>query len=88
MSSNSNSNSDYDQNLSSLVDVLRQNYSGNQVDRRDALNRLDQAKYDAALKEVLAAVDPLPEQRLTNTIAKRKAKRYLTNADRRSNCGF
>lgn len=36
------------------------------------------ALYKKLLEEVLAAEDPLPEARLTNAIAKRKARRYLS----------
>jgi hypothetical protein len=37
----------------------------------------DKRLYESLLGEVLAAVDPDPNQRLTNTIARRRAKRYL-----------
>ena len=47
----------------------------------------DKASYVKVLKEVLDAADPLPEQRLQNTIAKRRAKRYLGEA-RMADCGF
>jgi tetratricopeptide (TPR) repeat protein len=47
----------------------------------------DKALYEKLLNEVLAADDPDPNQRLTNTIAKRRAKRGLTKA-RMENCGF
>lgn len=47
----------------------------------------DEAQYRALLAEVLEAGDVLPEQRLENTIAKRKAARYLTPA-RLKRCGF
>ncbi len=47
----------------------------------------DEKTYRALLEEVLAAKDPLPEQRLENVIAKRKAQRYL-GAPRLKRCGF
>lgn len=47
----------------------------------------DAAAYKALLEEVLAAGDVLPEQRLENTIARRKAARYLGPA-RLKRCGF
>jgi hypothetical protein len=37
---------------------------------------------------VLAAGDPLPEARLQNTIAKRRARRYLNNKIWQEECGF
>jgi hypothetical protein len=43
--------------------------------------------YEKLLNEVLAAGDLLPEQRLSNTIAKRRAKRYL-GKERMKSCGF
>jgi hypothetical protein len=47
----------------------------------------DAAAYHALLDEVLAAGDVLPEQRLENTIARRKAERYL-KTPRLKRCGF
>ncbi len=47
----------------------------------------DEAAYRALLGEVIAAQDVLPAQRLENTIAQRKAKRYL-GAPRLARCGF
>jgi hypothetical protein len=47
----------------------------------------DKALYEKFLTEVLAAEDPDPNQRLTNTIAKRRAKRGLSK-HRMENCGF
>ncbi len=47
----------------------------------------DKALYEKLLNEVLTANDPDPQQRLTNAIAKRKAKRAL-NPDREEDCGF
>ena len=47
----------------------------------------DKENYVKLLHEILAAGDVFPEQRLSNTIAKRKAKRYL-GAARMRNCGF
>lgn len=54
---------------------------------RYACMKGDKALYEKMLNEVLAAEDPDPNQRLTNTIAKRKAKRGLTKV-RMENCGF
>jgi hypothetical protein len=47
----------------------------------------EKAPYERLLNEVLAAGDVLPAQRLTNTIAKRRAKRYL-GKERLKSCGF
>ena len=47
----------------------------------------DEKLYRALLDEVLAAGEVLPEQRLENTIAKRKATRYLLTP-RLKRCGF
>jgi hypothetical protein len=47
----------------------------------------DEPLYRALLEEVRAAGDVLPEQRLENTIARRKADRYLAPA-RLKVCGF
>jgi hypothetical protein len=53
-----------------------------------ACNAHDEQLYRKLLEEVLAAPDDvLPEQRLENTIAKRKARRYL-GAPRLKRCGF
>ena len=42
-----------------------------------ACARADAATYDKLLREVLAAEDPDPSQRLSNIVAKRKAARWL-----------
>ncbi len=47
----------------------------------------DEAAYRRLLQEILDAGDVLPAQRLENTIAGRKAKRYL-QAPRLKRCGF
>lgn len=47
----------------------------------------DKAAYEKLLTQVLEAGDTLPEQRLQNTIAKRRAKRYL-GKERMKSCGF
>ena len=47
----------------------------------------DQALYEKMLNEVMNAEDPDPNYRLTNTIAKRRAKRGLTKAGMEV-CGF
>ena len=48
----------------------------------------DRANYEKMLNEVLAAGDPLPEARLQNLIAKRRARRYLENKLFQEDCGF
>ena len=48
----------------------------------------DRANYNRLLNEIVAAEDPFPEQRLTNIIAKRKARRYLGNPLWQEECGF
>jgi hypothetical protein len=47
----------------------------------------DKASYEKTLREVIDAGDVLPEQRLQNTIAKRRARRYL-GKPRMTACGF
>jgi hypothetical protein len=47
----------------------------------------DRTLYEQLLNEVLASQDPDPEQRLSNTLAKRRAKRFLGRS-RMMNCGF
>ena len=47
----------------------------------------DKASYEKTLREVVDAADVLPEQRLQNAIAKRRARRYLSKS-RMANCGF
>jgi hypothetical protein len=47
----------------------------------------DKAGYEKTLREVLAAPEALPEQRLQNAIARRRARRYL-GATRQASCGF
>lgn len=48
----------------------------------------DKKNYFALLHQVLDAKDPLPAQRLSNTIAKRRAQRYLNNKVWQSDCAF
>lgn len=48
----------------------------------------DKKSYFAALNAVMAAGDVLPEQRLSNTIAKRRAQRYLSNTYWQEDCAF
>ncbi len=48
----------------------------------------NKAEYTKLLTEILAAGDGDPYQRLTNTIAKRKAKRYLDPGRMSNSCGF
>jgi hypothetical protein len=47
----------------------------------------DKALYERLLREAIAAGDPDPTQRLTNAIALRRAKRYLSRS-RMLECGF
>ena len=47
----------------------------------------DRALYEQLLNEVLRSHDPDPEQRLSNTLAKRRAKRFLGRS-RMADCGF
>ncbi len=48
----------------------------------------DRANYEKMLNAVLAAGDPLPDQRLPNLIAKRRARRYLDSKVFQEDCGF
>jgi hypothetical protein len=48
----------------------------------------DRPNYQKMLNAVLAAGDPIPEARLQNLIAKRRARRYLDNKIFQENCGF
>ncbi len=48
----------------------------------------DKAAYVRTLNEILAAGDTLPEARLPNVIAKRRARRYLGNPIWQEECGF
>jgi hypothetical protein len=48
----------------------------------------DRPNYERLLNKVLAAGDPLPEARLQNLIAKRRARRYLENKIFQEDCGF
>ena len=41
----------------------------------------DRAMFDTLLEEVMDAVDPLPEARLANTMARERASMYIENAD-------
>lgn len=49
--------------------------------------KIDKESYVKILTEVVEAGDTMPEQRLQNTIAKRRAKRYL-GKERLKACGF
>ena len=40
------------------------------------------------LNKVLQATDPDPEQRMSNTVAKRRAKRWLGKRRVKDQCGF
>lgn len=62
--------------------VVQLNYA-----TRFACIKGDKPLYEKLLNEVLSANDPDPEQRLTNTIAKRRAKRALSKA-KMDDCGF
>lgn len=48
----------------------------------------DKKMYEKLLNEVLAEGDTLPDARLSNVVAKRKARRYLDNPIFQENCGF
>ena len=48
----------------------------------------DKAAYEKVLNEVLAAGDELPEARLQNLVAKRRARRYLGHKIWQEECGF
>jgi len=48
----------------------------------------DKKKYFDSLNAVLSVEDTIPEMRLTNTIAKRRAFRYLHNTYWQRDCGF
>jgi hypothetical protein len=48
----------------------------------------DKKDYFAALNDVLKAGDDLPEQRLSNVLAKRRAQRYLANKYWQEDCAF
>jgi hypothetical protein len=52
-----------------------------------ACNTGNRPLYEKLLNDVLSAQDPDPSQRLTNTLAKRKAKRYL-GKQRMMDCGM
>ncbi|CAN5411463.1 hypothetical protein BH09MYX1_BH09MYX1_17100 [soil metagenome] len=62
--------------------LLQLNYA-----TRYACNKGDKALYEKLLNEVLTADDPDPQQRLSNAVAKRRAKRALSKV-RMENCGF
>jgi hypothetical protein len=47
----------------------------------------DKANYSRLLNDVVNAGDPMPEQRLFNVVAQRRARRYLTDV-RMADCGF
>jgi hypothetical protein len=47
----------------------------------------DKVSYEKTLHEIIDAPDALPEQRLQNTVAKRRARRYLSKV-RLASCGF
>jgi hypothetical protein len=62
--------------------VIQLNYA-----TRYACNKADRSLYEKLLNEVLTANDPDPQQRFTNMIAKRRARRALTKS-RMEDCGF
>ena len=62
--------------------VVQVNYA-----TRYACNKGDRALYEKLINEVLTADDPDPQQRFTNTLAKRRARRALTKS-RMEDCGF
>jgi TRAP transporter T-component len=53
-----------------------------------ACMRGDGALYQDALNRILLAQDPDPQQRLTNAIAKRRAKRWLGKRRAKEECGI
>jgi hypothetical protein len=59
-----------------------------QLAARYYCTKSDKPNYVKTLTEVIEAGDVLPEQRLTNAIAKRKAKRYLGKERMMRMCGF
>ena len=62
--------------------VVQLNYA-----TRYACNKGDRALYEKMINEVLTADDPDPQQRFTNMIAKRRARRALQKS-RMEDCGF
>jgi tetratricopeptide (TPR) repeat protein len=62
--------------------VVQVNYA-----TRYACNKGDRALYEKLINEVLTADDPDPQQRFTNMLAKRRARRALSKA-RMEDCGF
>lgn len=56
--------------------------------RRYYCMKSDKPNFEKMMNEVLAAGDPIPEARLQNLIAKRKARRYLDNKIFQEDCGF
>jgi tetratricopeptide (TPR) repeat protein len=62
--------------------VIQLNYA-----TRWACNKGDKALYEKLINEVLTADDPDPQQRFTNTLAKRRARRALLKS-RMEDCGF
>ena len=50
--------------------------------------KADKKNYDRLLTEILEAGDILPERRLNNVIAKRRAFRHLHNEVLQEDCGF
>lgn len=59
-----------------------------QLAQRYYCQKHDRENYEATLRAVIEAKDPLPEARLQNTIAKRYAARYLGNPYWQEECGF
>ncbi|HEX4513014.1 MAG TPA: TRAP transporter TatT component family protein [Polyangiaceae bacterium] len=62
--------------------VVQLNYA-----TRWACNKGDKAMYEKLINEVLTADDPDPQQRFTNMLAKRRARRALLKS-RMEDCGF
>ena len=48
----------------------------------------DGEAYRKTLQSILQVADPLPEARLANTVAKRRARRYLEHREFSEECGF
>jgi hypothetical protein len=84
--------SEMDQSQKMFEDVLQKTQRKSlivqlQYALRYACNKGDRPLYDKLVNEVLTADDPDPQQRFTNTIAKRRARRALLKS-RMEDCGF
>jgi hypothetical protein len=50
--------------------------------------RRDRAAWERVLREILVTGDVLPDARLPNLVAKRRARRYLASPMFSEECGF